>query len=53
MTSTALALLECTVTDIYEGGDHDIVLAEVNVSQWSDGMPLIYFNRHYRSSLDT
>jgi flavin reductase (DIM6/NTAB) family NADH-FMN oxidoreductase RutF len=52
MTSTALALMECGVVSVYEGGDHDIVLADVRWSQWSEGQPLIYFNRHYRSVLD-
>jgi flavin reductase (DIM6/NTAB) family NADH-FMN oxidoreductase RutF len=53
MTSSALARMECTVTSVFDGGDHDIVVAEVQTSDWDDGQPLIYFNRHYRSVLDT
>lgn len=53
LTSSALARLECSVVDVFEGGDHDIVVAEVLASEWEEGQPLIYFNRHYRSVLDT
>jgi flavin reductase (DIM6/NTAB) family NADH-FMN oxidoreductase RutF len=48
----ALAWLECSVTDIIDGGDHDIVLGDVTAGSSADGEPLIYFDRRYRSLSD-
>ena len=43
-----LAWLECDITEIAPGGDHDVVIAKVVASETSDGAPLIYFERAYR-----
>lgn len=44
-----LATLECSITKVYEGGDHAIVLAEVRRAAWEEGRPLIYFNSGYQA----
>jgi flavin reductase (DIM6/NTAB) family NADH-FMN oxidoreductase RutF len=48
----ALAWIECSVVEVIDGGDHDIVLGEVTACTPSDGEPLIYFDRRYRSLHD-
>ncbi|MDQ3964678.1 MAG: flavin reductase family protein [Actinomycetota bacterium] len=45
----ALAWIECTTTEIVDGGDHDVVIGEVTACSSADGAPLIYFARRYRS----
>ena len=45
----AIAWMECSVVQIVDGGDHDIVIGDVTASVAADGDPLIYFNRTYRS----
>lgn len=45
----AIAWIECSVSEIIDGGDHDIVLGEVTACTPSDGAPLLYFDRTYRS----
>ena len=47
----AVAWLECDVADVFEGGDHDIVVGAVNAADVSEREPLIYFDRSYRSLL--
>jgi flavin reductase (DIM6/NTAB) family NADH-FMN oxidoreductase RutF len=51
--SPCLAYLDCRIHRIYDGGDHSIVVGEV-LAAGSDesAMPLIYFNRSYRSVRD-
>ena len=46
----AIASMECRTRDVYDGGDHSIVLGEVISvdSQRADAGPLIYYNRKYR-----
>lgn len=44
----ALAWIECTTTEIVDGGDHDIVIGDVTSCSSADGDPLIYFARGYR-----
>lgn len=39
---------ECKVHDILEGGDHVIVLGEVQACEERDGSPLLYFKGSYR-----
>ena len=48
----ALAWLECSVAEIIDGGDHDIVLGNVTACTSAEGNPLIYFDRRYRSLRD-
>jgi flavin reductase (DIM6/NTAB) family NADH-FMN oxidoreductase RutF len=45
----AIAWIECDVHSIVEGGDHDVVIAEVIACTATDGAPLLYYNRDYRS----
>lgn len=42
-----LALLECRITARYAGGDHTIVVGEVERAQAHDGEPLVYFRSAY------
>ncbi len=46
----AIASLECRTRDVYDGGDHSIVVGEVIGvdSQRPDVGPLIYYKRKYR-----
>lgn len=45
----ALAWIECTTTEIVDGGDHDVVIGDVTACSSAAGTPLIYFARGYRS----
>lgn len=45
----AIAWLECTVTGSFPGGDHDVVLGEVQACGSSGADPLLYYDRTYRS----
>ena len=45
----AISQLECTVWEVRDAGDHDVVIAEVVEARARDGVPLIYFNQVYRS----
>jgi flavin reductase (DIM6/NTAB) family NADH-FMN oxidoreductase RutF len=42
-----LALLECRITARHAGGDHTIVVGEVERAQTDDGDPLVYFRGAY------
>lgn len=44
----ALATMECVVTDIYAGGDHDIFVGELKSVSVADGDPLLYWRGAYR-----
>jgi flavin reductase (DIM6/NTAB) family NADH-FMN oxidoreductase RutF len=46
-----LTNIECRVSSIVEAGDHAIFLAQVVEAESRDGIPLLYFNRDYRSLL--
>jgi flavin reductase (DIM6/NTAB) family NADH-FMN oxidoreductase RutF len=46
-----LTTIECRVSSIVEAGDHAIFLAQAVEAESRDGMPLLYFNRDYRSLL--
>jgi flavin reductase (DIM6/NTAB) family NADH-FMN oxidoreductase RutF len=48
---TCLTTIECRVSSIVEAGDHAIFLAQVVEAESWDGIPLLYFNRDYRSLL--
>ena len=44
----ALAWLECRTTQVADGGDHDILVAEVLATGGTEGLPLVYYDRSYR-----
>lgn len=46
-----LALLECSVAQVLDAGDHAILIGEVIRSEPGRGDPLVYFNRAYRTLL--
>jgi flavin reductase (DIM6/NTAB) family NADH-FMN oxidoreductase RutF len=43
----ALAVLECKRTTTFAGGDHTIVIGEVESATWSEGKPLLYYRGGY------
>jgi Conserved protein/domain typically associated with flavoprotein oxygenases, DIM6/NTAB family len=43
----SLATLECRRTATYDGGDHVIVVGEVESAKWTDERPLIYYRGGY------
>lgn len=50
VVSDALAAVGCTVRHDYAGGDHRIIVAEVDrVTVGPDEAPLLYFDREYRT----
>ena len=44
----ALATLECRRTSTYDGGDHVILLGEVEEYKYSEGEPLVFHSGRYR-----
>jgi flavin reductase (DIM6/NTAB) family NADH-FMN oxidoreductase RutF len=45
----AIAWIECSVWRVIETGDHDVIVGEVQACDSQPGLPLVYFNRSYRS----
>ena len=46
----ALAVLYCQRYDVFEAGDHSIILGRVvEIDEANDGEPVLYYNRSYRS----
>ena len=43
----ALASMECTVTEIFAGGDHDIFVGQLESVKVGDGKPLLYWRGKY------
>ncbi|HXG71925.1 MAG TPA: flavin reductase family protein [Gemmatimonadaceae bacterium] len=44
----AVTILECRRTGSYDGGDHTIIVGEVEEARWSDGgRPLLYYRGGY------
>jgi flavin reductase (DIM6/NTAB) family NADH-FMN oxidoreductase RutF len=43
----ALAWVDCKVTDILPGGDHEIFVGEIVAGDCRDGRPLLYFSGNY------
>ncbi|MQB00750.1 MAG: flavin reductase [Actinobacteria bacterium] len=48
----AIAWFECRVTDVVDGGDHDVFLGNVIDCGAHPGEPLLYYDRKYRSLHD-
>ncbi len=47
----AVAWVDCTVWEMYDGGDHTIIVGEVqDVYAKGDGNPLLYYNRQWQKS---
>jgi flavin reductase (DIM6/NTAB) family NADH-FMN oxidoreductase RutF len=47
LLDNALAALECKVVHNYGGGDHTIVVGEVDATAFTDSKPLLYFRGGY------
>jgi flavin reductase ActVB len=45
----SLVTLECATRHTYDGGDHTIIVGEVEHADIRDGRPLIYFHHDYRT----
>ena len=43
----ALAWMDCRVTEVYEAGDHSILVGEVVACDARDGEPLVFFRGRY------
>ena len=43
----ALAVLDCRVRQVVEGGDHQIIIGEVESFEFREGDPLLYFQGRY------
>lgn len=43
----ALATLECRRTAAHSGGDHTIIVGEVELAAWQDERPLLYYRGGY------
>lgn len=48
----AIAWFECKVTQVVDGGDHDVFLGDVIDCGADNGEPLLYYDRDYRSLHD-
>ena len=46
--SGALGYVDCRVTEVHPGGDHDIFLGEIVDGGWGDGEPLLFYGGEYR-----
>jgi flavin reductase (DIM6/NTAB) family NADH-FMN oxidoreductase RutF len=44
----ALAWVDCTLWEAYQGGDHTIFVGEIQAGGTSGGEPLLWFSRGYR-----
>ncbi len=43
-----IAFLDCRVTEILPGGDHEIFVGEIAAGEYQGGEPLLYFSGSYR-----
>ena len=44
-----LANIDCRISEIYEGGDHSVIIGSVESATVSSGEPLLYFRGRYGS----
>lgn len=44
----ALAWMDCSLWQAYDGGDHTIYVGEIQAGSAGDGAPLLWFERGYR-----
>lgn len=49
----AIAVLECSTYQVFEAGDHEVVLGEVTAATIPGGDPLVYYDGAYRSLSDS
>lgn len=45
-----LARFDCRTREIHDGGDHHIIVAEIQAHTANDGAPLLFFGGEYRTS---
>jgi flavin reductase (DIM6/NTAB) family NADH-FMN oxidoreductase RutF len=45
-----LARFDCRTREIHEGGDHYIIVGEVEAHTAEDGLPLLFFSGQYCTS---
>jgi flavin reductase (DIM6/NTAB) family NADH-FMN oxidoreductase RutF len=50
--SGCLAVMECSVSQVVEAGDHAIFIGEVEYTEFREGKPLLYFASGYRYMAD-
>jgi flavin reductase (DIM6/NTAB) family NADH-FMN oxidoreductase RutF len=43
MITGSLAMIECTLGNIYEGGDHELVIGHVVSMEIGEGSPLVFY----------
>ncbi len=43
----SLGFVDCHITDVFAGGDHSIILGQVEALGTSEGEPLLYYRSHY------
>jgi flavin reductase (DIM6/NTAB) family NADH-FMN oxidoreductase RutF len=48
-----IGFVDCTIADVYPGGDHSIIVGRVQALEHRDGDPLIYFRSHYLDAVNT
>ena len=52
VVSGCLAVMECSVSQVVEAGDHAIFIGEVEYTDFREGKPLLYFASSYRQVSD-
>jgi flavin reductase (DIM6/NTAB) family NADH-FMN oxidoreductase RutF len=43
-----LAWVDCRVVNVYDGGDHDVFVGEIEAGDHAHGEPLLYYRGQYR-----
>lgn len=44
----SLAVLDCTIVQNYDGGDHSVLIGRIDEAVSDEGSPLLYFRGNYR-----
>jgi flavin reductase (DIM6/NTAB) family NADH-FMN oxidoreductase RutF len=47
-----LGFVDCRIVATYPGGDHTIILGQVEAQDALEGEPLLYYSSHYRNSTE-